>query len=108
MVPKLPDYEERTAALAKQCEENERKTLAEVSSVLLAALKASAEELVNLTASSDESIRLQAVKHHLKLAGLEIEKSEVNNKGTMSLTISSEQAKKVINAANDADKSGNL
>lgn len=97
-MPKLPDYDERSAHIAQVCADLDRKMIEEVSSVIRESLKESAKELVNLTKSDDESIRLQAVKHHLKLGGLEVDRTEVNNKGTMSLTISPEQAARVVSA----------
>jgi len=99
-VPKHPDYEERSALLEQEDAIEEKASIREVTSIIRHTLKESVKELINLTRSGDESIRLNAVKHHLKLAGLEVEKSEVNNKGVMSLTISPEQAARVIDAAN--------
>lgn len=99
-MPKLPEYEERSALLEQEDALEEKASIREVTSIIRHSLKESVKELINLTRSGDESIRLNAVKHHLKLAGLEVEKSEVNNKGAMSLTISPEQAARVIEAAN--------
>lgn len=99
-MPKHPDYEERSALLEQEDAIEEKASIREVTSIIRHTLKESVKELINLTRSGDESIRLNAVKHHLKLAGLEVEKSEVNNKGVMSLTISPEQAARVIDAAN--------
>lgn len=104
---KLSDFEERNAMLAQTVMRQMEEARIEAVDKLSKSLANSAEELISLTKFSAEeaveaqsaNVRLSAIKHHLKLAGLEVERSEVSHTG--GLTISSEHAAKVLDAARD-------
>lgn len=55
-----------------------------------------------ITDPSVERLKFDAAKHILKLGGLEVDRSEVENKGTVILKITPAHAAKVTSAGLDA------
>ncbi len=94
---KSPSYDKSSQELSEECQNDV--ALVEARKEIYAELSKSIQIIKELRLSEDASIQLKACREHLLLAGLYVEKSEVNNKGTMSLTISPEHAANVIKAA---------
>lgn len=92
-----PDYKEKSEAVLAEC--NDEALLKSAREEIYKTLTDSVQKIKSLVHSKDDAIALRAAREHLLLAGLYVEKSEVNNKGTMSLTISPEQAARVISAS---------
>lgn len=101
---KSPSYDKSSQELSEECANDV--ALIEARKEIYAELSKSIQILKQLRLNEDASIQLKACREHLLLAGLYVEKSEVNNKGSISLVISPDQAAKVVNAA--TDDSGNL
>lgn len=87
-MPKLPDYEERTADIAQEGSELDQRLIEEVSSIIRSGLKASAQVIINLTTFEGKdsvdvqsaNVRFNAAKHHLKLGGMEVDRTEHSGK----------------------------
>ena len=73
-----PDYEEKGRILAKLAKESHAKYIKGAQALIAKSVTKSAKSLINLTetATQEDATRLNAIKHHLKLAGLEIERVE--------------------------------
>lgn len=92
---KVSDYNERSSKIAEICAND--KALLEARAEIFKDLIGSVRLLKKLrNDSSDPSIQLQAVKHHLKLAGLEIDRSE--SKKELVINITAGQAEKIQQA----------
>lgn len=94
---RYPDYELRSRTLAKLCEDN---------AAVKAAQTAIYKDLIDNVATIKElrdheavepSVRLGAAKHLLKLAGLEIERKQVEHGGN--ILISRDQAEEIVGVA---------
>lgn len=103
---KNPNYEADSKAFAEECLQARKKWQAEAAKVISLKLKRAAEfetQLLDQDISPEEvpalKLKLDAAKHTLKLGGLEIERAEVESKGSVSLVITSEHAQKVLNAS---------
>lgn len=73
-----PDYEERSEKIAKECENDI--ALKAARKLIYEHLINSTKGLIDLTDNEDAALRLQAIKHHLKIGGLEVERSEASHK----------------------------
>lgn len=91
---KLPGYKERSKRIAEAC--NHSELLKKAQDELYKELTESVVMLKKKRLSSDETISLNAIKHHLKLAGLEVERTE--NKNQVIVNITSDQAAKIQKA----------
>lgn len=68
---KEPDYFERSKLIQDECDNDV--ALKQARHAVFHDLVESVQQLKALRGSSDESVALAAIKHHLKLAGLEVE-----------------------------------
>lgn len=104
---KLPDFEERNAILAQAVMRQMEEARINAVDKLSKQLADSAQTLINLTnfegkdavAAASANVRLKAINLHMELAGLKIDRQEVNHTG--SLSISPDHAAKVLDAARD-------
>jgi len=72
------DYESKKLASAKIAADSHAKYIKEAQALIAKSVTKSAKSLIKLTntATQEDATRLNAIKHHLKLAGLEIERVE--------------------------------
>lgn len=73
---RLPDYPEKVELSKTLALEGNAARIADTQELISQHLKESAQGLIELTNIEDPTIRLQAIKHHLKLGGLEVEKHQ--------------------------------
>lgn len=71
-----PNYNERSTLVQQIVNESESDLVKEAQKALLGDLLESIKLLKDMRFSEDESVSLNAIKHHLKLAGLEKERTE--------------------------------
>jgi len=96
---KNPNIERDSAELAKKVREQELADLAEARLVISRNAKVAADRIITLLDEPDPAICLQASKHVLKLAGLEVERQEIS--GATGLVISMEHAQRVLESVLD-------
>lgn len=75
------DYEERSALVAAEIDEIERKSRLDVRRLISGSLIGASQTLIDImNSSSEEARRESSAKHLLKLGGLEIERVEHDGK----------------------------
>lgn len=92
---RAPDYHQKSKKIEEICANDV--ALKKAREEIFKELSQSVKIIKNLRNSQDESISLKACREHALLAGLYVERSEVNHSGN--LVISPDHAKKVLNAA---------
>lgn len=75
-VAKLPTHAKKSKEIAEKCDYQD--AIKKAQKELYGDLIESVKLLKKFRYNEDESVALNAVKHHLKLAGLEIERQEVS------------------------------
>jgi len=91
---KQKDHTERSRQIAEACENADLVKLAQ--DEIFGGLADSVKILKELRYSEEPAVQLSAIKHHLKLAGLEIERSETKN--SVNIIIGDDQVKKIKQA----------
>lgn len=71
---KRDGYDSRSKEILEDCEKND--PISDARELIKKDLIDSVTKLKSLTSSADDSVALSAIKHHLKLAGLEIDQAE--------------------------------
>lgn len=95
---KAEDYEAKSLSLAREAEESLKIACAAATRKISEFNSEGVEMLIDLARNGlpEDSVKLQALKHALKLGGMEIERQEVTQK---TITITEEHAAKIRKAA---------
>jgi hypothetical protein len=91
---KQKGHQERSKKIAEACENADLVRLAQ--DEIFGGLADSVKILKELRYSEEPNVQLNAIKHHLKLAGLEVDRSE--SKNSVNIVIGDDQVKKIKQA----------
>ena len=97
MLTRSADYHEKSSILADLSGFD--KLIKQANEELFETIVGSVRGLRQLTESDDERIRLDAIKYHTKLCGMDVDRSVTDSK--QEVVISVEQRNKILELAND-------